>query len=114
MTAAELRAAILAANDRPVSAEPIPVPEWGVSFHVRALSLHEMEAMRAEFAELKEIPPARWVIALACDAEGERIFAPSDAALLGQKSPDVVARLCSAFLRASGLTAKAVEDAEGN
>ena len=112
-SAALLRDAILEANDRPVRS--IDVPEWGVSIGVRSLSLRELRVLGGGGEGAIETKPERWIVALACDNEGKRVFTADDAERLADtRDAAVLARVGNEMLQALGLGRDAVETAAGN
>lgn len=97
-----LREKILAADDRLVK---ITVPEWDAEVWVRRLKLHERQAfeeMVGAYDKLDREARTTWmlkyVIEVACDSDGQRIFSPEDEAALASKSATALERvLLTAF-----------------
>lgn len=74
MNAGELRKAILAANDRPLVAEP--VGQWGTTVYLRALSAGDRMDLGEHFGKLNtQGRMARLVSMSVCDSTGARVFA---------------------------------------
>ena len=117
-----LKAAILAADDRPF--QDHDVPEWGVKVRVRGLSGSERDAYEAQVIKLRQGQDielqlgnfrARLVIRCLLDPEtDERIFEDKEVEALGAKSGLVLDRLFDVCQELSGMTEGAVARAEGN
>jgi hypothetical protein len=108
-----LRGAILGCDDRPVRF--VSVPEWGVQIGVRSLSLRELRALGGGGEGPVTVQPEQWIVALACDSRGTRVFEPGDAAILAEeRDAAVLARVGNEMLQALGLGRDAVETAAGN
>lgn len=83
---------ILKAQDLP--SEDVPVPEWGGTVRVRALTGAERDAFEQSIVEQRgrsarmnlQNLRAKLVALTVVDEEGNRIFSDSDAKLLGKKS----------------------------
>src|SRR5262245_50432130 len=97
-----LRARILAADDRLVK---VAVPEWGVDVWVRRLQLHERQNFEETMGaydkldrEARNAWMVKYVIEVACDENGQRIFSPEDEPALAAKSATALERvLLTAF-----------------
>lgn len=87
------RDAILA-TIRDLKSEPVAVPAWGGTVHVRELSAADLDAFEASFAEERQKaldagrpykPNVRGKMLVACisDAQGKPIFLPGDEAIVG-------------------------------
>lgn len=109
-----------AADDaRPV---PMDVPEWGGRVYVRALTGTDRDSYEASMTIRRgdQVLPnpigtrSRLVVRGLCNAAGERLYQDSDADKVGKKSSTVLDRLWDKIAELSGMTAGAVEDAEGN
>lgn len=115
------REAILSSNDLPT--EPVEVPEWGGTIHVRAMSGTDRDAFEASMidgrkggsdtAHLRNIR-ARLMVLTACDGKGERLFTDEDAIVLGRKSSKALDRVFAVAQRLNGLSADDVKALEGN
>lgn len=113
--------AILAADDR--RTEDVPVPEWGGSVRVRALSGKERDAYESAIVQVSgngdrkvtmENIRARLVSLTVVGEDGERLFSDADISALGDKSAAALERVFDAARKLSGLTEDDVEElAEG-
>jgi hypothetical protein len=121
--AADLKAQILAADDRPF--EDLDIEEWGVKIRVRGMTGTERDAYEAKAVKLnqggKDLEVqlrdfrSRLVVKCLYDPEtNERIFADDEAAQLGAKAGKVIDRLFDVAQELSGMTEGAVARAEGN
>lgn len=83
------------ATVRTLKHEPVGVPAWGGTVHVRELSAAELDAFEASFAEERQKaldagvpykPNVRGKMLVACisDAQGKPIFLPGDEAVVGK------------------------------
>jgi hypothetical protein len=119
MTFDDLRARILGIADG-VASTTVTVPEWGdVTVNLRRLSLAErleFEAINGSLEDLdrKKHPVAyvkyvvRYVIALACHADGTPLFSAADEDLLAKKSATAVERVALAGIKVNTVTAEDV------
>ena len=82
---------------------PVNVPEWGGQVYVRPLTALEKEVFESYFGKTEEgiSIGARLVSMAACDANGEKLFAPEDIVLLSEKSGSAIGTI---FAKAQGLT----------
>ncbi len=108
------RAAILAANDRPLT--PVDVPEWGGSVFVRVMSGAERDSYESGLVgadgksrDMRNLR-ARLVVRVACDEAGARLFADEDADALGSKNADALDRIFTAAVRLNQIGAAQVAD----
>jgi hypothetical protein len=105
--------------------EDVDVPEWGGQVRLRELSSKERSLIEATtigakgqsielrieaFKTLRE----KTVVAALIDQDGKRLYQDKEAAQLGLKSGQVIERLFRKVQELSGMTEKAVKDAEGN
>ena len=109
--------AILESNDG--ARELVEVPEWGGSVWIRSMTGTERDRFEDGLTDANgnvsiEGIRARLVCMTACDQDGKRMFADSDASMLGLKSAKALNRLARVAQRLSGLTLEAVEDAKKN
>lgn len=130
MTVADLRAALLAADD--ITVVPVPTPEWPAidgQVYVRLLSaggrwtylrgvrpvIEAGEAL-AEDGMVRE-SGLRLAAATLCDATGALLFpdvTPDEMAALAAKAPKPVQRAIDASAALNGFDGKAVDDAKKN
>lgn len=111
---------ILDYNDRVT--ERVEVPEWGGDVIVRSLTGVERDSYEASMSIQKGdkfVPNpvgarARLVVRATIDEDGARLFTDADATKLGEKNAAVLDRLWDKIAELSGMTDKAVADAEGN
>ncbi|WP_265560939.1 phage tail assembly chaperone [Streptomyces hygroscopicus] len=111
---------ILNASD--LTIREVPVPEWGGTVHLKALTGRERDAWEASNRILRGsdwIPQpvgarARLLVRAIVDETGQRIFEDKDAAALGEKSGSVIDRLFDIAAELSGVQDSAVEEAAGN
>lgn len=108
------RDAILEADD--LQKERVDVPEWGGPLWVRQMSADEIGAYSKHSGkdDATSVTLARLVVATACDESGALLFGQDDVPAVGQKNPDVIARINQAALRVNGITAEAAEKAAKN
>ena len=112
---------ILGADDR--RTEDVPVPEWGGTVRVRALSGAERDAYEAGIVTLRgdgtksvNLKNLRGrLVSLSCvDDEGNRLFSDEDAIALGDRSASALERVFDVARKLSGLSEDDVEElAEG-
>lgn len=87
------REAIMA-TVRTLKTEPVAVPAWGGTVHVRELSASEFDAFEASFAEERQAAldtgvayrpnvRGRMLVACICDAQGNPVFLKGDETLVG-------------------------------
>ena len=107
---------ILNAND--LQREPVPVPEWGGTVLVRALSGTERDAFEAGIVHpngrrmtytLDKLR-ARLVALSIVDEAGVRLFSDKDVVVLGRKSAAALDRVYNVAQRLSGLSAEDVDE----
>jgi hypothetical protein len=99
--------------------EPVDCPELGGVVYVRELSAVEADEMEAEAYRLQQDGgsplanfKARLVVRAACDSEGNRLFADSDAGKLGTVGKRIVTRI---YRRAAALNGmETAETEKGN
>jgi len=111
---------ILKAQDLPT--EDVPVPEWGGTVRVRALTGAERDAFEQSIVEQRgrstrmnlQNLRAKLVALTVVDEEGNRIFSDSDAKLLGKKSALALNRVFEVAQKLSGLTSEDVEELTKN
>ena len=109
--------AILAASDVP--REEVEVPEWGGTVIVSGLTGYGREQFEAAVAEGKKTGNVTNLFATMAaltivDAEGHRLFALEETAMLGEKSREALVRVVSVATRLSGMEVKAVEEMAEN
>ena len=113
---------ILAATNLPV--EPVDVPEWGGTVHVRTMSGTERDAFEQTMIALKagggkgatdlSNIRARLAVRTLCDPDGTRLFADDDAEALGQTSGRALDRVFGVAQKLNGMTAEDVKELVGN
>jgi hypothetical protein len=123
-TAAEIKAAIMAANDRPLGA--VDIPEWGVSAFMAVLTARDRGTYEADLLKvdgkgrqrvnLDNMPNVRERLAARClvDEAGVRVFSDGDIAELGSKNSAVVLRLFEIAQRINGMSKTDIEALEKN
>lgn len=109
--------AILAVQDAKI--EPLDIPEWGGTVHVRALTGTDRDAWEAENTAGKGKVNlvnvrARLAVRVVCDEQGNLLFTPADAAALGKKSSKALDRIFEKANQLSALRDKDVEEAAKN
>lgn len=108
MSTADLRTAILSADD--ITTEPVEVPEWGCTLHVKSMTgSKRAEMLKSAAGEDGTMDYARLypqvVIATVTDPEtGEYVFTANDQDALNLKSGAVLERLAQAGMKISGMT----------
>lgn len=109
---------ILEYCDPRMALEPVPVPEWDCTVHVRRWSGTERDEFERDFGDVSEtVPPnlrARVLVRFLLDESGHRIFEDRDAAELGAKAADVISRLFVVVMNLSGFLKFHAEDAKKN
>jgi hypothetical protein len=113
--------AILAAED--LETRDVPVPEWGGTVRLKALSGRERDAYEASCMQdrgkqgmvrnLLNVR-AKLVARAIVDDKGERVFADTDANALGQKSAAALDRLFEIAAEMSRLSEDDMEELAGN
>ncbi|KAB8167061.1 hypothetical protein FH609_011710 [Streptomyces sp. 3MP-14] len=103
--------------------EDVPVPEWGGTVRVRALTGQERDAWEASMLRLgpngsvqaRSTKGVRVGLVARCvvDEAGERLFTDKDMATLNEKSAAVIERLAAVARRLSGIGKEAAEEAAG-
>lgn len=115
------RAAILSVTALPV--EPVEVPEWGGTVHVRTLTGIERDAFEASTVRVRKDGKTepnmtnlrgRLVALVLCDASGKRLFSDDDAPELGRRSAAALERILKVARRLNGMDETSLEDARGN
>lgn len=107
---------IIGADDRPT--EDVPVPEWGGTVRVRALSGTERDAYESSMVSQRgnkveanlTNARAKLVAASLVDEEGNLLFGQADIEALGRKSGAALDRVWDAARRLSGLKDSDVEE----
>lgn len=114
----DLRALIMAANDRKI--EPVEMPEWGVTVYVRTLSAAEYESYMQQIVEKKVGFAARELLIFltVCDESGKLVFnKESDLEIIGQKNDKAIQRLyeeCQRVNKLSKPVQELLEEAKKN
>ncbi len=98
----DLREQILNADDLP--SESVPVPEWGVTLHIRSMTGTERDVYDADLVGMRDMPlkdkmrnmRAKLVVLCCVDESGQRVFNDDDVEELGKKSAKVLTRLSDA------------------
>lgn len=123
-TAAEIKAVIMAANDRPL--EAVDIPEWGVSAFMAVLTARDRGTYEADLLKvdgkgrqrvnLDNMPNVRERLVARClvDEAGVRVFSDGDIAELGSKNSAVVLRLFEIAQRINGMSKTDIEALEKN
>lgn len=108
------KAAILQSDDRPVT--PVECPEWGGSVCVRGLTGAEREVFTEQVDDSSRTSAALLLFRLGtCEKGGERLnWTPVELSKLAEKNAAPLFRVAEKVGDLSGLTAKAVEEVEGN
>lgn len=114
MDRAELRRAILGADDLPT--ETVDVPEWGQKIRLRGLTAAEKDGYVSQVTDMGS-GQIKWRNATALlvarsivDEGGERVFSDADAKELGEKSASAIAPLFEAAMRLSKFTKEDIEE----
>ena len=110
------RDAILGARDAALVA--VPVPEWGGTVYVRAVSGTERDAFEAGQMDAKGKARlanfrARFAVLVACDQTGAPLFGVGDVEALGAKAAAPLDRILEAGMRLNGLRQKDVDELSG-
>lgn len=110
---------ILSSNDLP--SEPVAVPEWGGTVHVRTMSGTDRDAFEQSMldARTKGEPNlinirARLAVKTVANADGERLFSDQDAEALGRKSARALDRVFAVAQRLNGIGEKEAKELAGN
>lgn len=110
---------ILNAND--IETETVPVPEWGGEVTVKGLSGVERDAWEIAISMENGKPTknprnirAQLVVRSVVDAEGKKVFRPTDVEALGKKSGKALDRVYEVAARLSGIRAEDVEEIAKN
>lgn len=112
------RDAILAVQDLVI--EPLEVPEWGGTVHLRSMTAGERDRFEALVTgpaggeagtptRLENIRAHLAALTL-CDPAGQPLFTPEDVAALAGKSAAAMDRVFEAASRLNGLTPKDVQE----
>lgn len=114
MNAADIRAAILGANDLPT--KDVTVDAWGVTVTVRALSAKARDQLQAAMAGDQSTSRfyAAVMAAGAVDDQGNAVFTADDVAALQEKQSGAVTQVAQAVLNLSGMGETTVDVAEKN
>lgn len=107
--------AILSRDD--IDREPVPVPEWGITVYVHALSGGGRDAWEASLMSGgKSVSDARakLVVYSTFDEDGVRVFDDADVALLTTKSASALTRITNVATRLSKLGQRELEEAVKN
>lgn len=122
---------ILGAQD--IETEEVPVPEWGGSVLVKALTGKESDAYQASCYQERPVLDARGrpvkgrtemvrslanvraklVVRCIVDEQGNRVFSDADANALGEKSTAALDRVFEVAARLSRLSEDDIEDLAG-
>lgn len=113
------RSTILETKD--LNSEDVPVPEWGGTVRVRALTGEERDAFEIQLAgdgdkkkrDLNNLR-AKLVARSVVDEAGARIFTDDDVHKLGLKSAAALDTVFTVAQRLSGLRKEDVEELAGN
>ena len=105
MSADDLRAAILADDDRPREAVDVPWPTNGEKVYARAMSIGAWSKYLVGDGEVKVTGDmmAGIVCESLVDEDGRRIFKGSDASRLLEKNAETVMAICAVVMRLSKL-----------
>lgn len=109
---------ILGAEDR--QTEEVPVPEWGGTVIVRALSGAERDKLEESVTQgtsgkmSLENFSARLAAMSIVDEHGKRVFSDKDIKALGQKSARALNRVQAAAQRLSRITNEDLQELTGN
>lgn len=112
------KSSILAIAD--LKHEDVPVPAWGGSVRVRAMSGAERDEFRASISteDGQGIPVGKFAVALLVativDEAGQRLFSASDMDALQKKSAAALDAPAAVAMRLNGLGGRAIEDAVKN
>ncbi len=111
-----LKEQILNAEDSVI--EPVDIPEWSCTVHVKTLSGIERDRIEAEIHSgdgdnLVNLR-AKMAVATVCDEQGNLVFTPDDAAELGNKSASALSKIFNVATRLSGMTEADVDELEKN
>lgn len=109
-------------NAPTVITEDVPVPEWGGTVRVKALTAKERDAFEAGLVVGKgknrrvsiDNVRAQLVAASVVDADGKQMFKPADAEWLGDQSAAAINRVYEVAGRLSGVSDDDVEELAGN
>lgn len=114
-----IRDQILDSADRPI--ETVEVPEWGCTVQIHTMSVRQRIAWYKtsfdERGDAKDVDYFRGnlLVACLCDADGNRIFEPTDAVTLEEKkSAEIISRLYKIACRLNGIGKEETEQAEKN
>ncbi len=114
----DLRSLVLAADD--IVTEPVEVPEWKVTLHVRTMTgsaradmLNAASDPETGQMDFKSMYPNIIVATVVNPDTGVPIFTPADVDLLNQKSGKALERVAQAGMKISGMGEEA-EKALGN
>jgi len=97
----------------------VEVPELGGRVFVREMTAAERDAYDATLFDadgkpVRENWRARMVAMTACDEQGQLLFSPQHAELLGRKSAAVIARIYREAARLNRLTEEAAAEGKGD
>jgi hypothetical protein len=110
------RSAILTVDDSKF--EDVPVPEWGGTVRVKAISGTDRDAFEAAMVEMKgsditlkqENTRARFVSMTIVDCEGNLIMTPADVVALGKKSAAALSRVYDVGQKLSRISDKDIKE----
>lgn len=115
MSTLSLRDKILAADD--IATEPVEIPEWDVTLHVKSMTGKARAQMLREAADpetgemdYEKLYPQVIAATVVDPDTGEYVFTSSDVDALNLKSGAVLERLASAGMRVSGMTKEAEKE----
>jgi hypothetical protein len=103
--------------------ELVQIPEWNRAVYVRGVTGTERDSWEASNSIRRpdgKVDPnpvgtrARLIVRGICNAQGERLFTDKDWPKVGGLDGAGLERLFDKIAQRSGMTAEAVEDAEGN
>lgn len=97
--------------------EPVAVPEWDATVHVRSFSAGDRAKLMSLHREHQNDPAIlniHLVILACCDSDGRRMFEAEDFGALLARNADAIDRIVEAALRLNHLDADAVEAAKKN
>jgi hypothetical protein len=110
-----LKEQIAAAADR--RTQPLEVPEWGCTLHLKELSVGErmkLFDLMADDNNKDKLLYVYAILATVADADGNRIFTTDDYDLIAGKNSDVVLRLGKECANFNKLVGQPIEDAKKN
>lgn len=105
------RDAILKSDDLP--REEVPVPEWGGTVFVRAMTGIERERFESAPDKSPNMVRALLAVMTVCDEQGNPVFGNADIPALGAKSAAALIRVAQVAMRLSKARAADLEELEG-